>query len=98
MLSGAKFNAELALKNNMLTEIVDSHEELELKSQLLIKQLLLNSPKAMQQIKELLKNYKNKDYKMQCIEAIAKIRTSEQGQEGLKSFLNKTQPSWIKND
>ncbi len=62
--------------------------------------LLENSPAAIKQAKKLIKNVQAKQMDTpsnihhQCCEAIAKIRVSEEGQEGLRAFLEKRSPSW----
>lgn len=60
--------------------------------------LLLNSPQAMRASKDLLREVGSgvltpalRDY---CEKAIARIRVSPEGQEGLRAFLDKRAPAW----
>jgi methylglutaconyl-CoA hydratase len=61
--------------------------------------LLQNSPQAMKKTKQLIKHVSRgaidqpmRDY---TVNLIASIRVSDEGQEGLGSFLDKRKPSWI---
>ena len=60
--------------------------------------LLLNSPQAMQASKDLLKEVASgvltPALRRYTENAIARIRVSAEGQEGLNAFLNKRKPSW----
>jgi len=60
--------------------------------------LLLNSPAAMRASKDLLREVGNgaltPALRRYCENAIARIRVSAEGQEGLRSFLQKRSPSW----
>ncbi|MOA18186.1 1,4-Dihydroxy-2-naphthoyl-CoA synthase [compost metagenome] len=63
-----------------------------------INNLLLNSPQAMRSSKELLREVGNgalnPALRRYCENAIARIRVSPEGQEGLRAFLQKRPPSW----
>jgi methylglutaconyl-CoA hydratase len=60
--------------------------------------LLLNSPLAMRASKELLREVSNGELspalRRYCENAIARIRISAEGQEGLRAFLGKRTPGW----
>lgn len=60
--------------------------------------LLQNSPIALTKAKQLLNTVQNQPVNQAIIQytaqAIAEIRTSRQGQEGLKAFLEKRKPNW----
>ncbi|WP_122664381.1 gamma-carboxygeranoyl-CoA hydratase [Pseudomonas viridiflava] len=60
--------------------------------------LLLNSPQAMRTSKDLLREVGNgaltPALRRYCENSIARIRTSAEGQEGLRAFLEKRQPAW----
>ncbi|MEE3938935.1 gamma-carboxygeranoyl-CoA hydratase [Pseudomonas viridiflava] len=60
--------------------------------------LLLNSPQAMRASKDLLREVGSGELtpalRRYCESAIARIRTSAEGQEGLRAFLNKRSPGW----
>ncbi|CAM3079632.1 gamma-carboxygeranoyl-CoA hydratase [Pseudomonas floridensis] len=63
-----------------------------------IETLLLNSPQAMRASKDLLREVGNGELtpalRRYCESAIARIRTSAEGQEGLRAFLEKRTPGW----
>ena len=60
--------------------------------------LLLNSPQAMRVSKELLREVGHGELtpalRRYCENAIARIRVSAEGQEGLRAFLHKREPAW----
>ena len=60
--------------------------------------LLLNSPQAMRASKDLLREVGNGELtpalRRYCENAIARIRVSPEGQEGLRAFLEKRAPAW----
>ncbi|MEB0040576.1 MULTISPECIES: gamma-carboxygeranoyl-CoA hydratase [unclassified Pseudomonas] len=60
--------------------------------------LLLNSPQAMRASKDLLREVGNgaltPALRRYCENAIARIRVSPEGQEGLRAFLEKRTPTW----
>ena len=63
----------------------------------ILDQLLSSSPTAMARIKQLLA--RNRDTEFQelrkyCISQIAELRTSDEGKEGLKAFLEKRTAKW----
>ncbi|MDY7560087.1 gamma-carboxygeranoyl-CoA hydratase [Pseudomonas sp. 10B1] len=63
-----------------------------------IDNLLLNSPQAMRASKDLLREVGNgaltPALRRYCENAIARIRVSPEGQEGLRAFLEKRPPTW----
>ncbi|KPW60954.1 gamma-carboxygeranoyl-CoA hydratase [Pseudomonas syringae group genomosp. 3] len=67
-----------------------------------IDNLLLNSPQAMRISKELLREVGSGELtpalRRYCESAIARIRTSAEGQEGLRAFLQKRAPRWQQRD
>ena len=60
--------------------------------------LLLNSPQAMQASKDLLREVASgvltPNLRRYTENAIARIRVSPEGQEGLRAFLQKRAPTW----
>ena len=72
--------------------------ELEQKVEEWIDNLLLNSPAAMRVSKDLLREVGNgaltPALRRYTENAIARIRVSPEGQEGLRAFLQKRPPSW----
>lgn len=61
--------------------------------------ILRNSPRAVMAAKELINRVTTSSFDQNLLEknadAIAKIRVSEEGQEGLTAFLEKRKPKWL---
>lgn len=101
-LSAEVFDAQSAEKLGLLHEVVADEAELTHKGNQLINTLLLNSPQAMGKTKQLIKTVSRgeidnnmRDY---TVNLIASIRVSEEGQDGLASFLEKRKPSWVEKN
>lgn len=98
-LSAERFSVEEAQRLNLVTEIAND-DAIEEKLNALIAQLLNNSPQAMAVCKELffkLSESKNfSEARQMTVEAIAALRVSEEGQEGLQAFLQKRKAEWTK--
>jgi methylglutaconyl-CoA hydratase len=93
------FSARRARRIGLLSEAV-AEEELDRTVENLIEHLLKNSPAAMQAAKQLIFDVQNnpvsEEFLATTSQKIAKIRVSEQGQEGLNAFLQKRRANWIK--
>lgn len=98
-LTGERFYAEKAMEMGLLNHSV-SNERLDEKVELVIKELLTGAPFALQEAKKLL-NTGLLDLEgarqLQYAELIAHMRLSSEGQEGMKAFLEKRKPHWIKD-
>ena len=92
------FSARRARRIGLLSEAV-VEEELDSTIENLIEHLLKNSPAAIQEAKQLIFDVQNKSVSDQLLaitsQKIAKIRVSEQGQEGLNAFLQKRRANWV---
>lgn len=95
MLSAERFNAQTALKLNVIHEIND---DLDAAAKPIIETLLTNSPQGMAWVKTLLSRLEDGVIDQDTIdytsERIARIRVSTEGQEGLNAFFEKRQPNW----
>ena len=93
------FSARRARRIGLLSEAV-AEEELDRTVEHLIEHLLKNSPAAIEAAKQLIFDVQNKpvcdDLLATTSQKIAKIRVSEQGQEGLNAFLQKRHANWVK--
>ena len=98
-----RFTAETALQLGLLSEVV-AEDALDGEINRLIEQLLANSPAAIREAKALVFDVAeqaiNTDERSEKLiamtsERIATIRVSEQGQEGLRAFLEKRPASWL---
>lgn len=95
MLTAERFDAQTALKLNVIHEIND---DLAAAAQPIITALLANSPQGMAWVKTLLARLEDGVIDQDTIdytsERIARIRVSDEGQEGLNAFFEKRQPNW----
>ena len=96
MLTAERFFADEAQKLDLVNDVVDDFEE---PLNNLLDALLANSPLAVTACKELIRNVGsrpiNKDVREHTIKAIAEIRVSDEGQEGLSAFLEKRPAAWL---
>ena len=96
-LTAERFDAQQAL-NIGLVHHLSSREELPAFTDDLIDKIINNAPQAIRQSKELIRFIANKPIDEALInhtaEVIAKKRVSQEGQTGLKAFLNKQKPNW----
>lgn len=98
-LTGEIFSATEAHKMGLVHKIVKQDyldEEVEKQIQFLLK----GGPVAQQEIKKLIHSYADINHESgdATSRIIAKLRTSEEGQEGLKAFLEKRAPRWKSNN
>jgi methylglutaconyl-CoA hydratase len=96
-LTGERISAKKALEFGLVNYVVPK-EELDKKVDEIVKMLLTSGPNAIRICKELIKTVSEKtlsELKDYTAEIIARIRISEEGQEGISSFLEKRKPKWI---
>jgi len=96
-LTAERFSGECARELGLFAESCSS-EQLDEKVEKLLGNLLLNSPQAMRATKGLLHQVGSGALKPSLRTytegVIASVRTSPEGQEGLRAFLEKRQPAW----
>ncbi|KFX68949.1 gamma-carboxygeranoyl-CoA hydratase [Pseudomonas taeanensis MS-3] len=96
-LTAERFSGERAQQLGLLAECYPA-EELDQATAAWTDNLLLNSPQAMQASKNLLREVGSgvltPALRRYTENAIARIRVSPEGQEGLRAFLDKRKPSW----
>ena len=95
-LTGERITAERALAAGLVNKVVEG-EALDQAIDELIKQLVSSGPEAIARCKELLRVVPRMSYdevKKYTAEVIARIRVSEEGQEGMNAFLEKRRPKW----
>ena len=99
-LTAEVFDAQQAQQFELLHEVVEDKDALQEASEKLVSALQGNSPQAMDKTKQLIKQVSRRDIDQDMrdytVNLIASIRVSEEGQEGLGSFLEKRKPSWVK--
>ena len=97
-LTAERFSAQEALRIGFAHEVVAA-DALDAKVAEIVKALVNNSPNAVQQAKVLVRDVVgqtvNDALLADTAERIAHIRASEQGREGVASFLEKRKPSWL---
>ena len=96
-LTAERFDGHRARELGLLAETCPA-AELDTQAEAWIANLLLNSPQAMRASKDLLREVGSgvltPALRRYTESAIARIRVSAEGQEGLRAFLEKRQPSW----
>lgn len=96
MMSGVPFTPEEAQVAGLVHRILPAGE-LQGEKQKFLKNILDAGPEAVRSVKRLLREIpqiKEKEVMDRTTSLIAFLRASPEGQEGLKSFLEKRQPSW----
>ncbi|WP_415844772.1 gamma-carboxygeranoyl-CoA hydratase [Stutzerimonas zhaodongensis] len=96
-MTGERFSGERACDLGLLSESYDA-AELDASLDGWIDNLLLNSPQAMRASKDLMREAGSMSLspalRRYTENAIARIRVSPEGQEGLNAFLEKRKPTW----
>lgn len=94
-LTGEIFGPEQAF-NMGLTHGHGSQEEMKELALKTAKKISNNGPQAVRETKSLVNDLKDSgDVKKRTTELIAKLRVSDEGQEGLAAFFEKRKPTWI---
>jgi len=97
-LTAERFSADEAHRIGFVHELVDA-DALEAKVNELAQALVSASPAAVRACKKLVQDVAQREIDAALIEAtvegIADIRASEEGREGVASFLQKRKPSWL---
>lgn len=97
-LTGERFEAERALRIGLVHRVVDTIEQLDSAVYETVTQLKTSGPEAVRECKKLITyvaSHELADSIPYTIEAISERRVSEEGQEGMKSFLEKRLAGWI---
>ena len=96
VLSGLAFDADQAERIGLVHQIVEDPEWLEAAVDDLVADFLKAAPDAARQGKQLLRDLPEvADVTDHTTRMIARIRTGEEGQEGMDAFLNKRKPRWV---
>lgn len=99
-LSGERFNADRALRIGLAHEVLPDQAQLEQRAFALAQQMLQCGPHAMAAAKTLIHELKEKNFRESqdyVAQMLAQLRVSEEGQEGLKAFLERRKPDWMKS-
>ena len=97
-LSAERFDAAEALRIGFVHEVVTA-ERLDERVEAVAQALVNASPAAVRACKRLLQDVAQREIDAaliaQTVEAIADVRASAEGREGVQAFLQKRQPSWL---
>jgi len=96
LLTGERFEAVKAQEIGLVRAAVPA-EDLDAAVEARVQELLQAGPRAIAQAKELIEEVsfrRVEDVQRYTVDAIADVRVSDEGQEGLKAFLEKRKPSW----
>ena len=97
-LTAERFGAAEALRIGFVHEVVAA-DQLDAKVDDIVKALVSASPNAVRACKQLVQEVAEREIDAPLIaatvEGIADIRASEEGREGVQSFLNKRKPYWL---
>lgn len=96
-VTGERFTPALAREIGLVHTVV-SLAELDATVESTLQELLSSAPQAMRACKTLARTVAGMDSltaRNFTAETIARLRVSEEGQEGLKAFLEKRKPNWI---
>lgn len=97
-LSAERFDAAEALRIGFVHEVVPA-DQLDERVDAVAQALVNASPAAVRACKRLLQDVAQREIDAaliaQTVEAIADIRSSTEGREGVQSFLQKRQPAWL---
>jgi methylglutaconyl-CoA hydratase len=88
-LTGEHFDAETALRVGLVHELAG---DLDAAVERVVAALLASGPAATRAAKRLIRERPAAD---EAAHVAARLRTSAEGQEGLRAFLDKRKPSWI---
>lgn len=97
-LTAERFSAQQALDIGFVHEVVPA-DRLDAVVATWTQALLAASPNALKECKKLVQYVADRDITRLLIDhtvkAIADIRASDEGKEGVQSFLNKRKPAWV---
>lgn len=95
-LTGERLTAEKACAAGLVNAVI-SLDEIDAYITSIVALLVSSGPEAISTCKELLRNVSGmslEDAKRYTAEVIAKLRISDEGQEGMNAFLEKRKPVW----
>ena len=97
-LTAEKFSAQEAHRIGFVHDVVGA-EALDTHVQAIVQAIVTSSPHAVREAKVLVREITGKAIDSAMVvdtaERIAKVRASDQGREGVASFLEKRKPSWL---
>lgn len=91
-LTGERFDAGLALRLGLIQEV---SEDAGLTTEALVRDILAGGPEAVREAKRLVSE---RPQGVATAHIAAARRTSAEGQDGLKAFLERRPPGWLENE
>jgi methylglutaconyl-CoA hydratase len=88
-LTGERFDASTALRIGLVSELAD---DLDGAVERVVGELLSCGPEASREAKRLVRDHPSG---ADAAQTAARLRTSEEGQEGLRAFLERRKPAWM---
>jgi methylglutaconyl-CoA hydratase len=88
-LTGERFDAQTALRIGLVSEVTG---DLDGAVERVVGELLTSGPEAMQEAKKLIRLRPGGE---EAAQIAARLRTGDEGQEGLRAFLERHKASWI---
>jgi methylglutaconyl-CoA hydratase len=96
-ITGKRMSAERAHEVGLVNTVVDD-DRLDAEVEKLTRSVLSSGPQAVAMAKKLVSEVpamSPDEFKPYTAEMIARLRISEEGQEGMDAFLNKRKPKWV---
>lgn len=96
-ISGERLSAAEAYRIGLVNRYYPDNQ-LDAEVAKLVETILSSGPEAVKMAKELIADVplmKPEEFKSYTAEMIAKLRKSDEGQEGMDAFLNKRKPKWV---
>lgn len=96
-LTGQRIDAKKGFELGLVNQVVP-HDKLDELTEDLVKKLTSSGPNALAMCKDLLSKVPQMNFdqaKKYTAEVIAKLRISEEGQEGMSAFFEKRKPKWV---
>jgi len=87
-LTGERFDAETALRIGLVEEVA---EDLDGAVEAVVAEVLSSGPQAVREAKRLIRERPSGD---ETAQIAARLRIGEEGQEGLRAFLDRRDPGW----
>ena len=88
-LTGERFDAETALRIGLVHEVAS---DLDAAVERVVAEVLTSGPQATREAKRLIRM---KPQGEETAQLAARLRAGEEGQEGLRAFLERRKPSWV---
>jgi methylglutaconyl-CoA hydratase len=88
-LTGERFDAQTALRIGLVSEVTG---DLDAAVERVVGELLTSGPEAAREAKRLIREHPGGD---EAAQIAARLRSGEEGQEGLRAFLDRRSQAWI---